>query len=173
MSTPGKGTHTSVNGHPPIVQWTVNSSSGRKSEKPSTRGFPGGTSGKESTYKCRRRKRHVFVPWVWKISWRRAWQPTPVFLPGKSHGHRSLVDYSPWGHKESDTTEVTENTHIYVRVCIYIYICITELIYYIYIIYQFSSVSQSCPTLCDPMDCSTPSFPVHHQLPELAQTHVH
>ena len=38
---------------------------------------------------------------------------------------------------------------------------------------QFSSVSQSCPTLCNPMDCSTPGFPVHHQLPELAQTHVH
>ena len=38
---------------------------------------------------------------------------------------------------------------------------------------QFSLVAQSCPTLCDPMDCSTPGFPVHHQLPELAQTHVH
>jgi len=38
---------------------------------------------------------------------------------------------------------------------------------------QFSSVTQSCPTLCDPMDCSTPGFPVHHQLPELAQTHIH
>ena len=39
--------------------------------------------------------------------------------------------------------------------------------------YQFSSVAQSCPTLCDPVDCSTPSFPVHHQLLELTQTHVH
>ena len=39
--------------------------------------------------------------------WRRKWQPTPVFLPGKSHGWRSLVGYSPWGHKESDMTEVT------------------------------------------------------------------
>ena len=38
---------------------------------------------------------------------------------------------------------------------------------------QFSSVSQLYPTLCDPMDCSTPGFPVHHQLPELAQTHVY
>ena len=38
---------------------------------------------------------------------------------------------------------------------------------------QFSSVAQSCPTLCDPMDCSTPGFPVHHQLLELAQTHIH
>ena len=38
---------------------------------------------------------------------------------------------------------------------------------------QFSSAAQSCPTLCDPMDCSMPGFPVYHQLPELAQTHVH
>ena len=38
---------------------------------------------------------------------------------------------------------------------------------------QFSSVTQSCPTLCDPVDCRTPSFPVHHQLPELTQTHAH
>ena len=38
---------------------------------------------------------------------------------------------------------------------------------------QFSSVAQLCPTLCDPMDCSTPGFPVHHQLPEFTRTHVH
>ena len=37
--------------------------------------------------------------------WRRAWQPTPIFLPGEAYGHRSLVDYSPWGHKESDMVE--------------------------------------------------------------------
>ena len=46
-----------------------------------------------------------FDPWVGKIPWRRAWQPTPVFLPGESHGQRSLVGYSPQGRKESDTTE--------------------------------------------------------------------
>ena len=40
-------------------------------------------------------------------------------------------------------------------------------------IFQFSSVTRSCPTLCDPMDCSTPGLPVHHQPPELTQTHVH
>ena len=39
--------------------------------------------------------------------------------------------------------------------------------------HQHSSVAQSCPTLCDPMDCTTPGFPIHHQLPELAQTHIH
>ena len=41
----------------------------------------------------------------WEISWRREWQPTPVFLPGEFQGQRSLEGYSPWGHKESDTTE--------------------------------------------------------------------
>ena len=46
-----------------------------------------------------------FDPWVGKIPWRREWQPTPVFLPGKSHGQKSLVGYRSWGHKESDTTE--------------------------------------------------------------------
>ena len=46
-----------------------------------------------------------FNPWVGKISWRRKWQPTLVFLPGKSHRCRSLVGYSSWGCKESDTTE--------------------------------------------------------------------
>ena len=46
-----------------------------------------------------------FDPWVGKIPWRRKWQPAPVFLPGESHGPRSLVGYCPWDHKESDTTE--------------------------------------------------------------------
>ena len=45
--------------------------------------------------------------------------------------------------------------------------------YLVYTSVQFSSDAQSCPTLCDPMDCNTPGLPVHHQLPELAQTHVH
>ena len=44
-------------------------------------------------------------PWSQKMPWRRRWPPTPLFLPGKSHGQRSLVGYSPWGHRESDTTE--------------------------------------------------------------------
>ena len=43
--------------------------------------------------------------WVRKTPWRRKWQPTPVLLPGKFHGQRSLAGYSPWGHEESDTTE--------------------------------------------------------------------
>ena len=52
-----------------------------------------------------------FDPWVRKIPWRRAWQPTPVFLPGKSYGQRNWVGYGPWGHKESDMTEVTSQAH--------------------------------------------------------------
>ena len=54
-------------------------------------------------------KRPRFDPWVGKIPWRRTWQPIPVFLPGKSHAQRSLVGYSPWGHKESDRTEATQH----------------------------------------------------------------
>ena len=54
---------------------------------------------------CLQCRRPGFNPWIGKISWRRKWQPTPVFLPGKSLGWRNLVGYSPWGHKESDTTE--------------------------------------------------------------------
>ena len=46
-----------------------------------------------------------FDSWVRKIPWRRKWQPTPVFLPRKSHGWRSLVIYSPWSHKQLDPTE--------------------------------------------------------------------
>ena len=65
-------------------------------------GFPGGSDGKEST--CNAGDLGP-IPWVGKILQRRKWQPTSVFLPGKSHGQRSLVGYSPRGCKESDTTE--------------------------------------------------------------------
>ena len=72
----------------------------------SDQGLPWWLNGKESACQCRRRG---FDPWVWKIPWRRKWQPTPVFLPGESHGQRSLAGYSPWGRKESDTTERLQN----------------------------------------------------------------
>ena len=66
---------------------------------------PGGSSGKETVCQCRRHRRYRwlgFDPWVEKTPWRRAWQPTPVSMPGESHGQRSLVGYSPWGLKESE-----------------------------------------------------------------------
>ena len=63
---------------------------------------------KKSACQCRRPSFH---PSVGKIPWRRKWQPTPVFLPGCSHGQSSLAGYSPWGCKESDTTEHTHTTH--------------------------------------------------------------
>ena len=52
-----------------------------------SRGFTGGPDGREPSCQCRRHKRQGFESWVGKIRWRRAWQPTPVFLPGESHGH--------------------------------------------------------------------------------------
>ena len=55
----------------------------------------------------KKKKRCGFNPWEGKIFWRRKWQPTPVFLPGESHGQRSLVCYHSWGCTESDMTEVT------------------------------------------------------------------
>ena len=60
-------------------------------------GFPGGASGKELACQCSRRKRCRFDPWARKIPWRRAWQPTPVFLPRESHVQRSLAAFSAQG----------------------------------------------------------------------------
>ena len=61
-------------------------------------------SSKESACQCRRCRRHGFDPWI-EISCRRAWQLAPIFFPEKVHGQRSLKSCSPWGCKESDTTE--------------------------------------------------------------------
>ena len=74
-------------------------------------GLPWWFSGKESTCSAGATGDPMFNPWVRKIPWRRAWQPTPVCLPGESHGQRSLVGYSPWGHKELDMTKATSHTH--------------------------------------------------------------
>ena len=62
---------------------------------------------------CLQCRRPGFDRWGRKISWSREWQPTPVFLPGEFHGQRNLVDYSPWGRKESDTTEWLIHTHTF------------------------------------------------------------
>ena len=74
-------------------------------------GLPSWLSGKESTYQSRRHKRQGPISESGS-SWSRKWQPTPAFSPGESHGQRSLVGYSPWGHKESDTTEVTCHSRV-------------------------------------------------------------
>ena len=70
------------------------------------RGFPGSSVVKNPPTVQKMQEKGV-NPWDGKIPWRRARQPTPVFLSGESHGQRSLVGYSPHGHKESDTTEAT------------------------------------------------------------------
>ena len=127
--------------------------------------------------------------WVWKIPWRREWLPNPVFWPGEFYGL-----YSPWGCKELDTTEQLSLTlkislkifafllknhycgdkRINLKINIKIIVTSEAILgSENKLVIQFSSVAQSCPTLCDPMDCSTPGLPVHHQLPEFTQTHVH
>ena len=65
-------------------------------------GFPGGSDDKASACNA---GGPGFNPWVGKIPRRRKWQPTLIFLPGESHGQRTLIGYSPWGRKESDMTE--------------------------------------------------------------------
>ena len=84
-------------------------------------GFPGG---KEPACQCRRHKRRGFKPWVRKMPWMRAWQPTPVFLLEESRGQRSLAGYGPWGGKEVGYDSATKQQNVYVCVCINIYIYI-------------------------------------------------
>ena len=86
------------------------------------------------------------------MHWRRKWQPTPVFLPGESQGWGSLVGCRLWVAKSRTQLKRLSISSSFT----------TEL--------SVSSVTQLCPTLCDPMDCRTPGFSVHHQLLELAQT---
>ena len=90
---------------------------------------------------------------------RRQWHPTPLLLPGKSHGRRSLVGCSPRGHEESDTTERLHFHTLKKEMA-------THSV-------QFSSVVQSCPTLCNPMNHSTLGLPVQYQLLEFTQNHIH
>ena len=98
----------------PLSQWcslTISSS-----VAPFSLGLPRWCIGKESDCQSRRRRRLRFDSWLRKIPGRRAaWQPTPVFLPGKSHGKRSLVVYSPWDCKESDMTECAHSCTVKVE----------------------------------------------------------
>ena len=93
-SIPGSGKSPGEeNGNPPQYSWP---------ESPMDRGAWKAAVHESICLEC---WRPGFDPWVGKIPWRRKWQPTPVLLPGESHGGRSLVGYSPWGRKESDMTE--------------------------------------------------------------------
>ena len=67
--------------------------------------FPGGATGEEPTCQCRSCKSPGFSLWVGKIPWRRAWQPTPVFLPGESPWTEEPGGLQSWSHKESDMTQ--------------------------------------------------------------------
>ena len=77
-------------------------------------------SGKESTCQCRRYRRRRFYTCVGKISWRRKLQPTPVFLPGQSHGQRGLASYSLWGHQEPDTQLSTNAGQTSLKKCVFL-----------------------------------------------------
>ena len=72
-------------------------------------------SGKEPACQCRRHKRHGFHPWVGKIPWRRAWQPTPIFLPEESHGESSLTGYIVHGVAQCWTWLKWHSTHMVVK----------------------------------------------------------
>ena len=81
-------------------------------------GLSQGLSGKESTCQCRRCRRCRFHSWVGKIPRKNKWQSTPVFLPGKPHGHKSLMGYRLWGHKELDRTkQLSTHTHTHTHIC--------------------------------------------------------
>ena len=100
-------------------------------------GLPWWLSSKESTCQCRR---HRLDPWDGKISCRKEWQTTPVFLLENSHRQRSLVGYTPWGCKKLDMTQQL-NTQARLKVKVL--------------------VVQLGPTLCNPMDCSFSGSSVH------------
>ena len=86
------------------------------------RGFPGGTEVKNPPACAGDTRDTGSIPGSGKIPWSSKWQPTPVLLPGKSHGQRNLVGYSPWNHKDSYTTKractcthTHTHTHIYLH----------------------------------------------------------
>ena len=139
----------------------------------------------------------VWFPVSGRFPGRRAWQPTPVFLPGESRGQRSLEGYqqSIGLHRVTHDSNNLVYTHALNKIGFILlnlmFIPETQHWFIVWkvisIIYpqhsskserynyfnQFISVIQSYPTLCNPMDCSTPGLPVHHQLLDLTQIHIH
>ena len=109
--------------------------------------------------------------------WRRKWQSTPVFLPGKFPWTKESGSLPSMGSQRAGRDWATEQAFIK---CTYLffYLFLEKLMLQGYVEpmfywFQFSSVSQLCPSLCDPMNHSMPGIPVHHQLPESTQTHVY
>ena len=95
--------------------WGRTESDTTQQQQQSMWGFPGGTW-EESTCQYKRRKRLGFDPWIGRIPWTRKWPPTPVFLPGKFHGQRSLAGCSPWSHRVGHDlahAEYIQNKFIY------------------------------------------------------------
>jgi len=111
--------------------------------------FPGDTSGKESAFNAGDIRRLRFDPWIVKIPWGKHGNPLQYSCL------ENPMDRGAW---QAIVHRVTKSR--------------TWLKWFSSSTYQFSSFTQSCPTLCDPMDWGTPGFPVH-QLPEFTQTHVH
>ena len=135
-------------------------------------GLPGGASGEEPACQYRRCRRPGFDPWVRKIPWRSVWQPTPVFLPEKFHGQRSLAGYSPEGRKESDTTEVTQQQqqqegslgkkgHMHIRAESLCSAPETVTALSISYVCVCAEPFQLCPTFWGPKDHSPPGCPIH------------
>ena len=129
--------------------------------------------------------------WVRKIPWRRKQQPTPVILPEEFHGQKSLVGSMGSQRVGQNWVTNTEDQNffwdvfycpsgkqlIFIVKWLFFWQTFRKLRFLLGICHhplvQFSSVAQLCPTLCNPMNCSTPDLHVHHQLPEFIQTHVH
>ena len=117
-------------------------------------------------------RRLGFNSWVGKIPWKRKWQPTPVFLPGKSHGQRSLVGYSPWGCKRVWHNLATEQQQSICTISHPNFLLPVTHDQVIKHFHHFTSVAQSCPTLCDLMDyIAIRLFPPHKMLKWTKQQH--
>ena len=110
---------TSRSPGPPEKGWPVSLHSDReigpqeRDEKVRVReGFPGGSGAKDLSAM----QETGFDPWVREMPWRRKWQPTPTFLPGKSHGQRGLAGYGPWSHKSqtrlNDSSTTTKGQRV-------------------------------------------------------------
>ena len=99
-------------------------------------GLPWWLSVKEFACQCRRQGFH---PWSWKIPWTMKCQPTPVFLPGKSHGQRSLAGYSLWGYKEWDMTATTAKTITWIT--LFMVCCLGNRKNKVHV---YTEISQSC-----------------------------